>query len=283
MFGSYENEVVALDFLKRQLDPIIAERNPIHNITYELHKSSGSLQIDKTTALYTDIQNFMVKFSPASVESTNHSLLVNTHFDSVPVSPGAGDDGIWVAVALEIIRVLSKQSYPFENSIVFLFNGAEEVKLLGSHMFITQHHWADDVRAFINLDSCGTGGKEVMFQATVNNRWMMDHYKNVAAHPTATVLGDELFKSGIIPSDTDFRNFRDFGKIPGLDFAIYRNGYIYHTKYDTANIIPMSTFQNSGDNILNLIRAVTDSPHLSATAVSIQLYWHGRIIIIYVK
>ena len=55
----------------------------------------------------------------------------------------------------------------------------------------------------------------------------------------------------------------------GLDFAIYRNGYIYHTKYDRDNIIPMSTFQNSGDNILNLIRAVADSPELSAPTVSV--------------
>lgn len=214
MFGSYQNEELAVRFLRRQLDEIIAERNPVHDISYDIQKSSGSLQIDKTTALYSDIQNFVVKFSPASA-TTNHSLLVNTHFDSVPVSPGAGDDGIWVSVVLEIIRVLSKQNWSFGNSIIFLFNGAEEVKLLGSHMFITQHEWADDVRAFINLDSCGTGGKEVMFQSTKHNRWMMDYYKNVAGHPTATVLGDELFDGGLIPSDTDFRNFRDFGNIPG--------------------------------------------------------------------
>ncbi len=204
-----------MDFLKQQLDKIIAERNPIHDISYDVQMSSGSLQIDKTTALYTDIQNFVVKFSPTSA-SSNHSLLVNTHFDSVPTSPGAGDDGIWVAVILEIIRVLSKQSSSLKNSIVFLFNGAEEVKLFGSHMFITQHRYAGDVKAFINLDSCGTGGKEVMFQSTLHNRWMMDYYKNVATHPTASVLGDELFKAGLIPSDTDFRNFRDFGNIPGI-------------------------------------------------------------------
>lgn len=222
VFGSYQNEEVAVDFLKRQLDDIIAERNPIHDISYDIQKSSGSLQIDKTTALYSDIQNFVVKFSPATA-STNNSLLVNTHFDSVPVSPGAGDDGIWVAVVLEIIRVLSKQSWSFENSIIFLFNGAEEVKLLGSHMFITQHQLANDVKAFINLDSCGTGGKEVMFQSTAHNRWMMDYYKNVATHPTASVLGDELFKAGFIPSDTDFRNFRDFGNIPG---TIDKNNFV---------------------------------------------------------
>lgn len=214
VFGSYQNEELAIDFLQRQLDEIISTRNPIHNITYDIQKESGSLHIDRTTALYTDIQNFVVKFSPAT-QSIGGSLLVNSHFDSVAVSPGAGDDGIWVSVMLEIIRALSQQTSAFPNSIIFLFNGAEEVKLQGSHMFITQHSWAEDVRAFINLDSCGTGGKEVMFQSTANNKWMMDHYKSVATHPTVSVLGDELFKSGFIPSDTDFRIFRDFGKIPG--------------------------------------------------------------------
>jgi hypothetical protein len=36
----------------------------------------------------------------------------------------------------------------------------------------------------------------------------------------------EIFQSGVIPADTDYRIFRDFGEIPGIDMAFYQNGYV---------------------------------------------------------
>lgn len=52
-----------------------------------------------------------------------------------------------------------------------------------------------------------------------------------------------------------------------MDFAIYKNGYLYHTKYDIADTIPIGTFQNAGDNILALTKAVADSPELAYSDV----------------
>lgn len=222
--GSVENEIFAILFLEREVQKIMESRNLIHNITYEVQKSSGSFELDTMTSVYNDIQNFVVKFTPAD-RNPAHCLLINSHYDSVPISRGAGDAATMIVVMMEVLRVLANSPTTFEHGIVFLFNGAEEVGLQGSHMFITKHRWAADVRAVLNLDSAGIGGRELMFRTTPNNYWMLKYYKENVKHPTATVLINELFDMKIIPSDSDFRIFRDYGHIPGKVYATLCNNY----------------------------------------------------------
>lgn len=92
---------------------------------------------------------------------------------------------------------------------------------------------------------------------------------------------------GLIPSDTDFRIFRDFGKVPGMDFAHNMNGYRYHTKYDHINYLSPAVLQRTGDNVLALVKKIASSDELMNTGVSAQIqissnysfeYWSNLII-----
>jgi hypothetical protein len=159
---------------------------------------------------------------------------------------------------LELLSILSVKETRNRHSIIFVFNGAEETGLRASHGFITQHKWATDIKAFINLEAAGSGGKETLFQTGPGNTWLLNHYKAVS-RPLAQAVSEEVFQSGIIPSDTDFRIFRDFGNLAGMDFAHTAKGYRYHTKFDSIDYLTQGVLQRTGENMLNLVLSLVNS------------------------
>lgn len=127
---------------------------------------------------------------------------------------GGSDDGINVVTMLEVLRKLSRSPERPKHNIIFLFNGAEETPLQASHGFITQHKWANKCKVIINLEACGAGGKIILFQSGPETPWILKYYNQVP-HPYGQAAGEEIFQSGVIPSDTDFRIFRDYGNLVG--------------------------------------------------------------------
>lgn len=276
--GSHANEVLAPEMLKKELELIQANVAKAGHLETELEvqiadQGTFSLNLFKSgpfASVYRNIANVLFRVHGKRWHKGSRpvsALLVNCHYDTVVMSPGAGDNAVSCAVQMEVLRAMVMEiarnptSLP-EYDVVFLFNGAEENLLQGSHAFITQHKWAQEVKAFINLDSAGCGGREVVFQTGPEHQWLVTEYARVAPFPFGTILGQELFQSGMIPSDTDFRIFRDYGKIPGIDIAYITNGYVYHTSWDRPEGISLDCLQRAGDNLLALVKRLADSPQL---------------------
>lgn len=87
--GSFENEVLAINFFTKEINSIIDKASKVHRISTDVQKVSGSFPLqflDGMTNVYRNVQNVLVKIGPH--KESPHSLLVNCHFDTVPDSPG---------------------------------------------------------------------------------------------------------------------------------------------------------------------------------------------------
>ncbi|KAF9902529.1 hypothetical protein EC991_004821 [Linnemannia zychae] len=208
--------------------------------------------------MYSNLTNIVVRLS-CGPECDENALLLNAHYDTTLGSPGAVDDGVGVAVMMDVLRVMSLNPAPKKNSVIFLFNGAEESFQDASHSFIVNHELKGSVRAVVNVEGTGTTGPEILFQA--NAKIMIDAYGK-APYPHGTVLANDLFETGIILGDSDFRIFRDHGNITGIDMAIYKNSYLYHTQLDINENMEVGVPQHTGENVLAIVNHVANEADL---------------------
>jgi hypothetical protein len=157
------------------------------------------------------------------------SILVSAHFDTPPESVGAADNGAGVAAALATLERLA--AAPAERrTIVVNLNGGEETGLVGADGFL-RHPWSRDVVAFVNLDAAGTAGRPLAFRVAGDQVAMAGA---LAGSASAEVSGfaQDVFATGLVPSETDFDVYATGHGLPGLDIALYRDGYAYHTGND---------------------------------------------------
>lgn len=171
--GSINNEVKAVNFIKSTVEEIIKQKHSAHNIEIDHQIIAGDLSLWNYVFAYRGIQNIVAKLTPAGEPEPEHYLMLSSHFDSVVGSPGAADDGYAVVVLFEVLRVLSQSADKLKHGIIFLWNGSEELGLEGAHGFIKHHKWANNVRAFINMDGTGLEFRDLVLQVGPKHSWLM--------------------------------------------------------------------------------------------------------------
>jgi hypothetical protein len=93
-------------------------------------------------------------------------------------------------------------------------------------------------------------------------RTLIRRYAKAAPYPHGHALAQNIFQSGLIPGDTDFQVYRDYGGVPGVDMVFISNGHVYHTALDTPERIDRGSVQRAGENVLAVTQALVKSPFM---------------------
>lgn len=88
-------------------------------------------------------------------EGSRNRIIIGAHYDAVPKSPGANDNGSGLAVLLELIRTSANAR--MKSTVEYCFFDHEEVGLVGSAVYVRQIDTSFTHVAMINLDVEGTG------------------------------------------------------------------------------------------------------------------------------
>jgi hypothetical protein len=198
------------------------------------------------------------------------AVVLPAHYDAVPLSAGAGDDGTGVVAILETIRALLAGP-PLENDVIVLITDGEELGLLGARAFVEEHPWMDDVAVVLSVEMRGGGGPVHMFETGADNGWIVQAMRASDPRPLATSLSVEIYRR--MPNDTDFTPFREAG-IQGLNFAGIGRAWVYHQPTDVPMNIQEETLQHHGMRVLAITRELggrdlsqVDAPDLIYTTL----------------
>lgn len=178
------------------------------------------------------------------------AVLLMAHYDTVPLSPGAGDDTAGVAVALEVARAL-KAGGILRRSVIFLLTDGEEAGLLGANAFFESDPLRRRAGLIVNLEARGDSGRALMFQTSPGNRALIEAYKRNVAVPASDSLMVTVYKQ--MPNDTDLTAALERG-YAGMNFAFVGHQMAYHTPLSTPDRLDARSVQHMGDQVLPIIR-----------------------------
>lgn len=190
------------------------------------------------------------------------AVLLMAHYDSVPGSPGAGDDASGVAAIVETVRALTAGP-PLERDVLVLLTDGEEAGLLGARAFARDLERLGEIALVLNFEARGSGGPVTMFESSGGNHRLVEEMARVAPWPVASSLSYEVYRR--MPNDTDFSVLRRAGAT-GLNFAMIGRYPSYHTGLDTVERLSARSLQHHGSYAVALARHFGDLEQIPAAA-----------------
>lgn len=184
------------------------------------------------------------------------AIALMAHYDTVPATPGANDNGAAVATLLESGRAILAGP-PLRNDVILLFTDAEEpAPRYGATAFVQEDPVFDDIALVVNLEAIGGSGASTLAEVSGSEAWLIGEYAEAVANPTAFSFLAEI-TALIGDVGTDFDPFRNAG-VPGFHFAYMRGSPIYHSPVDDLESVSWDSVQHHGSNALGITRHFGD-------------------------
>lgn len=181
------------------------------------------------------------------------AVLLLAHYDSVPAGPGAADDGIGMAVILELAYLLKDEK--LTRPLLVLFTDGEEAGLVGAAAFAAHDPRARHIGAVINLEARGTTGVASMFQTSSPNGYDIAALASGGKVPVSNSLASDLYK--ILPNDTDLSLLLPLG-VDAANYAIIGGGKRYHTPLDNLAHLDVRSVLHMGVSVLSAIHGFAE-------------------------
>lgn len=206
------------------------------------------------------------------------AVLLMSHHDTVCGSPGAADDTAGIAVSLEVARAI-KAGGGAERDLVVLVTDAEELGLEGAKQFFAEHPLRSRVGAVINMEARGGGGRTTLFQTSSDNGNAVALFADVARRPGGSSLAAYIYS--VLPNDTDLTPVLA-GSYTAYNFAFIGRSGLYHSPLATPARLDQGAVQDMGAQVLELSRALLNSPAMPAPAPDAVFFdLFGRIMLTY--
>lgn len=176
------------------------------------------------------------------------AVLAAAHYDSVPAAPGASDDGVGLAVWLEVARLMSQEN--LTRRVIFLFTDGEEPALLGALQFAENDPEMQSIESLVNLDSRGNRGPAIFFESNQPNADAVAAFAHAPRGIANSVMADAY---RLLPNSSDVTAFIR----PDLDIiniALLDGLEDYHTPQDMLASADPRSLQHMGDIALEVTR-----------------------------
>lgn len=181
------------------------------------------------------------------------AVMLCAHHDTSRNGPGAGDDGMGIAIVLEAAGALSGEPWKGRDVVLLLTDG-EEAGLLGARHFANNHPWREKIGTVINVDNRGTSGPALIYETAGADDARVLQAITPAVGP---VVGNSLFATiaASMPNGSDLSVFREAG-MQGINLAVIGGHEHYHAPTDTWDNLDRSSLQHEGQVALGALYAL---------------------------